>query len=37
MKATISGSKKYITWLAGHLQKEHRKTRGHIKLRGGKR
>jgi hypothetical protein len=33
MKLTIIGSKKYLTWLKGHLAKEHRKTKGRSKLR----
>jgi hypothetical protein len=33
MKLTITGSKKYLTWLKGHLAKEHRKTKGRSKLR----
>lgn len=33
MKATITGSKKYITYLGKHLAKEHPKTKGKIKLR----
>jgi len=33
MKLTITGSKKYLTWLQGHLAKEHRKTKGGSKLR----
>lgn len=32
MKLTIKGSKKYCTWLKGHLEKEHPKTKGKIKL-----
>jgi hypothetical protein len=34
MKVEISTTKKYGTWLAGHLAKEHPKTKGHIKLKG---
>lgn len=33
MKLTIKGSKKYVTWLEGHLAKEHPKTKGHMRLR----
>lgn len=33
MRMTIKGNKKYVEWLAGHLAKEHPKTKGHIKLR----
>jgi hypothetical protein len=33
MKVTIKGSKKYITYLGKHLQKEHPKVIGHIKIR----
>jgi hypothetical protein len=33
MKLTISTSKKYGCWLKKHLEKEHRKTKGHIKIR----
>lgn len=33
-KLVIKGSKKYTTWLAKHLEKEHPKTRGKIKVRG---
>ena len=32
MKVVIKASKKYGTWLSKHLQKEHRKTKGKIKL-----
>jgi hypothetical protein len=31
--ATINGSKKYVTYLAKHLQKEHPKTKGKVKVR----
>lgn len=33
MKVIISTSKKYGEYLSKHLQKEHPKTKGHIKLR----
>jgi hypothetical protein len=33
MKVVINTSKKYGTYLAGHLAKEHPKTKGHIKVR----
>lgn len=33
MKAIIKGNKKYINWLSKHLQKEHPKTKGKIRLR----
>lgn len=32
MKLTIKASKKYSKWLKKHLEKEHPKTRGYIKL-----
>ena len=32
MKAVITGDRRYITKLAKHLEKEHPKTKGHIKL-----
>jgi hypothetical protein len=32
-KLVIKGGKKYLTWLEGHLAKEHRKTKGKTKLR----
>jgi hypothetical protein len=32
MKVIIKTSKRYGTWLKGHLEKEHRKTKGHIRL-----
>jgi len=35
MKATVTGSKKYIEWLSKHLQKEHPKTKGKIIVRRG--
>lgn len=28
----IKGTKKYLTWLKGHLAKEHPKTKGKAKL-----
>jgi len=31
-KAIIHGSKKYVTYLAKHLQKEHPKTKGKVKV-----
>lgn len=31
-KLKISGSKKYLTWLSKHLQKEHPKTKGKVKV-----
>lgn len=34
---TLKGTPKYIRYMAGHLPKEHKKTRGHIKVRGIKR
>jgi hypothetical protein len=33
MKVIIKTSKRYGVYLAKHLQKEHRKTKGKIKLR----
>jgi len=33
MKVIIETSKKYGEYLSKHLQKEHPKTKGHIKLR----
>jgi len=33
MKLTIKTSKKYGTWLKKHLEKEHPKTKGKIKIR----
>lgn len=33
MKVVIKTTKKYGTWLKKHLEKEHRKTKGHIKIR----
>ena len=33
MKLTITTSKRYGTWLAKHLAKEHPKTRGRIMVR----
>lgn len=30
---TIRGGIKYLTWLKGHLAKEHRKTKGKTRLR----
>ena len=33
MKLVIKGNKKYVTWLSGHLQKEHPKTKGKIKIK----
>ena len=33
MKLVIKGSSKYCTYLKGHLEKEHPKTKGKIKLR----
>jgi predicted secreted acid phosphatase len=33
MKVIISTNKKYGTWLKKHLEKEHKKTKGKIKLR----
>lgn len=30
--AKVSGSKKYVKYLAKHLQKEHPKTKGKIKV-----
>lgn len=32
MKVEITASKKYGTWLKKHLEKEHPKTKGKIKL-----
>lgn len=32
MKVQIKTSRKYGVWLAGHLSKEHPKTKGKIKL-----
>ena len=32
MKLVIKASKRYGTWLSAHLQKEHRKTKGKIKI-----
>jgi hypothetical protein len=32
-KLVISGTKKYLDYLAGHLAEEHPKTRGKIKIR----
>jgi hypothetical protein len=32
MKVVIKTNKKYGAWLARHLQREHRKTKGKIKL-----
>jgi hypothetical protein len=32
MIVKIKTSKRYGTWLSAHLQKEHRKTKGKIKL-----
>lgn len=33
MKLVIRTSKRYGTWLKGHLEKEHPKTKGKIKVR----
>ena len=33
MKLIIKGNAKYLTWLKGHLAKEHRKTKGKSCLR----
>jgi hypothetical protein len=33
MKLTIKANRRYVTWLARHLQKEHPKTKGKIRLR----
>jgi uncharacterized BrkB/YihY/UPF0761 family membrane protein len=35
MKLTISGSKKYLTYLKAHLAEEHPKTRGHLRAHRG--
>lgn len=32
-KLTITGSKKYVKYMGSHLPKEHKKTRGHIKIK----
>jgi len=32
-QAIITGNKKYITYLAKHLQKEHPKTKGKVKVK----
>jgi hypothetical protein len=32
MKLTIAGDKKYLNWLKKHLEKEHPKTKGRIRL-----
>lgn len=32
VKLTINADKKYATWLSNHLQKEHPKTKGKIKI-----
>jgi len=32
MELEIKGTKKYITWLKKHLEKEHPKTKGKMKL-----
>jgi hypothetical protein len=32
MKLTIKGTKRYLSFMAEHLQKEHPKTRGKIRL-----
>jgi len=37
MEIKIRGSKKYVTWLKGHLEKEHRKTKGNISFIGKRR
>jgi hypothetical protein len=36
-KIVITEPKRYAVWLAKHLAKEHPKTRGKIKIIGGKR
>lgn len=33
MKLELKGNKKYIEYMSKHLQKEHPKTKGHIKLK----
>jgi len=33
----IKGSKKYIKYLAAHLQEEHPKTKGHVEVELGKK
>lgn len=37
MKLVIKTNKKYGTWLKGHLEKEHPKTKNKIKLIGGRK
>lgn len=36
-KLILQGSKKYIAYMGKHLPAEHRKTRGKIKIIGGKK
>lgn len=33
MKLIIKASKKYVLWLKKHLEKEHPKTKGRIRIR----